>query len=152
MTTGFDNNHGLCPRRAARGRHELASIFNRLDVQQDRPRRAIKRKVIEQVAKINVELIPDRYYGRKAHRPWCRPFDETRGDGPGLRNQRQIPRRRKTCCKTGIEFSLRYENAEAVGSYEPHTIDTRGALSGLRKRSRSVTQTCREDDRRGAAP
>ena len=122
-----------------------------LDVKQNGPRAAIEREIVKQVAKIDVQLIPDRYDSRKPHRSWCGPFYKTRGNRPGLRNQGQVSRTRRAGGKTGIELPSRHEHAETVGSDNSHAVCTRRTLGCLGKRTRPVTQTRREDDRRRAA-
>src|SRR6187551_1220491 len=122
MAASLDDDDGLGPRRGARGGHELAGIFDRLDVQQNGPGAAIEREVVKQVAEIDVQLIPDRCDRRKSHRSRRGPFYETRGNRPGLRDQGQISRARRASCKTGIELLPGYENAETVGPNDAHAV------------------------------
>ncbi len=87
MATGFNDNDGLGAGRGASCGHELTGVLDQLDVKQNGPRAAIEREVVKQVAEIDVQLIPDRYDGRKPHRSRRGPFYKTRGNRPGLRDQ-----------------------------------------------------------------
>jgi hypothetical protein len=60
MAAGLDHHHGLDASGSARRRHEFARVVDRLDVEQNRPGRAIEREEIEQVAEIDVDLVSER--------------------------------------------------------------------------------------------
>src|SRR5262249_1005443 len=77
-------DHGLDARGGARRRHEFARVVDRLDVEENCPGRAIEREEIEQVAEIDVDLVPERDGRREADVVRRRPLDEARGDGAGL--------------------------------------------------------------------
>ena len=89
---GFDDDDGLDPRGGARRRHEFPGILDRFDVEQDGVGLAIQREVIEEVGDIDVELVADRNDPGKTHPALRRPIHHARGDGAGLRDQRQIAR------------------------------------------------------------
>ena len=89
---GFDDDDRLDPRGGARRRHELAGILDRLDIEQDGLRLFVQREVIEQIGDIDIELVADRHDAGKADRALRRPVHHARGNGAGLRDQRQISR------------------------------------------------------------
>ena len=57
MAAGLHHDDWFDPRRSTRRRHEFARVVDRLDVEENRPSRAIKRKEVEQVAEIDVDLV-----------------------------------------------------------------------------------------------
>ena len=76
----------------------------------------VERKVVEQVAKIDVELIAERNHRGEADAPACRPFDKPGGDGARLRHQREIAALRAARGKAGVEMGARNHHAETVGT------------------------------------
>ena len=144
---GFDDDDGLDPRSRARGRHEFPGVLDRFDVEQDRVRLAVQREVIEQVGDIDVELIADGRDPGKSHAALRRPIHHARGDGAGLRNQREISRGRHVRGEARIEGHARHHNAEAIRSDQPRTMLTGGALGGLRQRSHTMAEA-RGDDKK----
>jgi hypothetical protein len=91
MTAGLDHHDGLDARGGARSRHEFARVVDRLDVKQNRPSRAVEREKIEQVAEIDVDLVPERDGRRETDVMRCRPLDKAGGDGTGLRDEASSP-------------------------------------------------------------
>ena len=143
----FDDDDRLDPGGGARRRHELAGVLDRLDVEQDGLRLFIQREVIEQIGDIDVELVADRNDAGKADGALRRPIHHARGDGAGLRDQRQISRRRHMRGKARIETDAGHHDAEAIRTDQPHAVFLRGPLRRVRQRTRTVAEPGTDDDR-----
>ena len=118
------------------------------DVEQDRPRGAIEREIIEQVAEIDVELIADRCDGGEADVPLRGPIDHAGRDCAGLGNQRELARHRHACRKAGVEFLARHEDAQTIWTDEPQAFGARRLFAGLRERARAMPEPGGDDDGR----
>ncbi|HEU0116287.1 MAG TPA: hypothetical protein VFQ80_16480 [Thermomicrobiales bacterium] len=88
MAAGFDHQHRLAARRRTRRRHELARVFDRLDVEQDSAGAAVEGEMIEQVGEVDVDAVAERDNRREADVVRGRPFDQSGGDGARLRDER----------------------------------------------------------------
>ena len=62
----LDDQNRLIARRGTAGRHELAAVGDRFDVEQDRPRLGIAGQIVDDVPEIDVELVAQRKEVRKA--------------------------------------------------------------------------------------
>jgi len=109
LPAGFDHEHGLCARRSARGRHELARVFDRFDIEQDCARGAIEREIVKQIAEIDVELVADRGDRGKADAAVGCPIDHSGDNRAGLRHQRQFALNRHARREARVEFPSRHE-------------------------------------------
>ena len=110
----LDDHDRLDSGGGARRRHELAGILDRLDVKQDGVGFFVQREVIEQIGDIDVELIANRDDAGKTNGPLCRPVHHARGNGAGLRDQRQISRGRHMRGKARIEADTRHHDAQTI--------------------------------------
>jgi len=146
MAADLDHHDGLGARGSARRRHELARLLDPLDIEQDRPGVVVGGEEIEQVAKVDVELVADRHHGGEADPPVHRPLDHAGRDRARLRDQRQIARQRHVHREARIEPSAGRHDAEAVGTDQAETVSARCLFGGLGKRSRAVAETRRDDD------
>ena len=113
----------------------------------------IQREVIEQIGDIDIELVADRDNAGKTDGPLCRPIHHARGNGAGLRDQRQISRGRHMRGKARIETDAGHHDAQAIRADQPHAVFLRGPLRRIRQRARTVTEPGADDDgaRRTAA-
>jgi hypothetical protein len=134
---------GARPRR----RHEFARVVDRLDVEQNRPGRAIEREEIEQVAEIDVDLVSERDGRRETDVVRCRPLDEPRGNGAGLRDERELTGGRHAGGETGVELGAGRQDAKAVRAHEPQSGRARRLLAGIGERAFSVSKPGGDDDR-----
>ncbi len=66
----------------------------------------IHREMVEQIGKVDVDLIADRDDAGEAHAALRRPIDHAGRDRARLRDQREIARLRHVRGKTGIEAHL----------------------------------------------
>ena len=146
----FDHDDGLCARRRARSRHELARVVNCLDIKQDRARAGIDGEVVEQVAEIDVDLISERDDTRKAKRAAGCPFHQARSDGARLGDQRKIAGRRHMRGEARIEFGARHLDAETVGTEKTHAARARRLIGAVGERTFSLAESGRHDDGGGA--
>src|SRR5262249_57239607 len=101
VVAGLDHHYGLDAGGGARRRHEFARVVDRLDVKENCPGRAIEREEVEQVAEIDVDLVSERDGRRETDVVRCRPLDEARGDGAGLRDERELTGGRHAGGETG---------------------------------------------------
>ena len=151
MTSAFDDKHRLGARGGARRGHEFARVLDRLDVEQNRPRRPVHGEIIKEVGKIDIDAVADGDDGGEADAANGRPFHEARGDGAGLRDERKVARARHRSGKAGIELDAWNQHAEAIRSDEPQSGGARGFLACVRQRSRAMAETRGENDRRRRA-
>ena len=107
----------------------------------------IQREVIEQIGDIDIELIADRNDAGKADGALCRPVHHARGNGTGLRDQRQISRGRHMRGKARIEADARHHDAQAIRADQPHAVFLRRPLRCLRWRTRTMPEPGADDDR-----
>ena len=147
MTSAFDDQHRLGARGGARRRHEFARVLDRLDVEQNRPRRPVHGEIIEQVGKIDVDAVADGDDGGESDAAHRCPFHEAGRDGAGLRDQREVAGARHRSGKAGIELDAGNEHAEAIRSDEAQPRGARGFLARFRERAGAVAETRGEDDR-----
>ena len=149
----LDDHDRLDSGGSARRRHELARILDRFDVEQDRVGLFIQREIIEQIGDIYIELVANGDNAGKADGPLCRPVHHARGNGAGLRDQRQMSRSRHMCGKARIETDARHHDAEAIRADQPHAVFLRGPLRCIRQRTRTVAEPGTDNDgaRRPAA-
>jgi len=80
VASGFDNQHRFGARRSARRRHEFTRVLDRLDVEQNRARAAVKGEVIEQVGKIDIDAVADRDNRGETNAVQRGPFHESGRD------------------------------------------------------------------------
>ena len=73
MTSRFDHNDRFDPCGGTRGRHETARIADRFNIEKNGARLMIERKIIEQIVKIDIGHIADRYEPGKADATLMRP-------------------------------------------------------------------------------
>ena len=106
----------------------------------------IQREVIEQIGDIDIELVADRDNAGKANGPLCRPVHHARGNGAGLRDQRQISRRRHMRGKARIETDARHHDSQAIRADQPHAIFLRGPLRCIRHRTLTVAKPGADND------
>ena len=149
MTACLDHDHRLHAGSRAGRRHELAHIGDQLDVHQDRPGAAVEGEIVEEVAEIDVDGVPDRGDPGKADRPAGRPFHEPRRYAPRLRNKREIADLRLMHREAGVEARARHEQAQTVGSEEPQTMRSRRLPRLLGERARPVAEPGGDHDGRG---
>ena len=107
----------------------------------------IQREVIEQIGDIDIELVADRNDAGKADGPLRRPVHHARGDGAGLRDQRQISRRRHMRGKARVETDAGHHDAQAIRTDQPHAVFLRGPLRRIRQRTRTMAEPGADDDR-----
>ena len=138
MTAGLDHHHRLDPCGGARRRHELARVVDRFDIKQDRTGAPVEREEVEQIAEIDVDLVAQRDDRRETDAVRRRPFDQARGDGAGLRDQREVAGRRHAGGEAGIELGARRQDAEAVRADEPQA----GARAAFSQASASEPAPC----------
>ena len=144
---GFDDHDRLDSGGGARRRHELAGILDRFDVEQDGLGLFIQREVIEQIGDIDVELVADRNDSGKADGALRRPIHHARGNGAGLRDQRQISRSRHVRGKARIETDAGHHDAQAIRADQPHAVFLRGPLRRIRQRARTMAEPGTDNDR-----
>ena len=113
----------------------------------------IQREVIEQIGDIDIELVANGDNAGKTNGPLCRPVHHARGNGAGLRDQRQMSRSRHMCGKARIETDARHHDAEAIRTDQPHAVFLRGPLRCIRQRTRTMAEPGTDNDctRRPAA-
>ena len=143
---GFDDQHRLNARRGPRRRHELAGVFDRFDVEQDRTRVAVKSEMVEQIGKIDIDAVANRNDGGKSNVARSRPLHQARCDGAGLRNQRKVAGRRRRGGKAGVEFCPRHQHAEAIGADQTHACSAGIFFAALGQRAGTVTEPGGDDD------
>jgi hypothetical protein len=85
---GFDDDDRLDPCGGTRCGHELASILDRFDIEQDSARLAVQREVVKQIGDIDVELVADRNNSGETHRALRCPIHHASGNGARLGDQR----------------------------------------------------------------
>ena len=107
----------------------------------------IQREVIEQIGDIDIELVADRNNSGKADGALRRPIHHAGGNGAGLRDQRQISRRRHVRGKARIETDAGHHDAEAIRTDQPHAVFLRRPLRRLRQRTRTMAEPGADDDR-----
>src|SRR5579871_1891488 len=83
-----DNDRFYASSRTCR-RHELAGVFDALDIKQDGTSIGIDGEIVEHVGNVDVELISDGDHSREADLTLSRPVDHASSDRAGLRNQRK---------------------------------------------------------------
>ena len=107
----------------------------------------IEREVIEQIGDIDIELVADRNDAGKADGALRRPVHHAGGNGAGLRDQRQISRRRHVRGKARIEADAGHHDAQAIRPDQPHAVFSRGPLRRIRQRARTVAEPGTDNDR-----
>ena len=107
VAAGFDHQHRLGAGRGARRRHELARVFDRLDVEKNGAGAAIHGEVIEQIGEVDIDAVADRNNRRESDLVGRAPFHQPRRDSARLRDQRQVAAARHGGGKAGIELGAR---------------------------------------------
>ena len=126
----FDHHDGFGAGRSPGGRHELARIVDRLDIEQDGARRTVDREIVETIGEIDVDLVAERHDRRKADFACCRPFDHAGRDRARLRNEREIAGMWRAGREARVQPGARHHHAEAVRTDQPEPVCAR-RLCGL---------------------
>ena len=149
MPARLDDDDRLDPRGGPGRRHELASVLDQLDVEQDRARAGIESEVVQQISEVDVELIADRHDGGKAGRTPGSPVAHPRRNGSRLRYQREVAGRRHPSREARVELGAWQHHAKAIGSDEAQAFGARRLLRRGCRRTGTVSQSG-GDDHRGA--
>ncbi len=151
LAAGLDHDDRFDPGGSPRGRHELAGILDRLDIKQDRARRSIEREIVEQIAKIDVELVTDRCDRGKPNVPLRGPVDHACRDRAGLGNQREFAGHRHTGREARIQVLSRHQHTQTIGTDKPQSFGARCLFAGLGDGTRAMAEPGRDDDCGGRA-
>ena len=151
MPAGLHDDYRLQPCGGARGRHELARVTDRFDVQQYRARMPVAREVIEEIGEIDVQRVAERGDGRKADLAAHAPFDERGGDRGRLRHQCDVARQRRVRGEARVEPRMRRDHAQAVGPGQAHAVGARDVLQFRCERPFALPQPGAQHDRGGSA-
>ena len=142
---------GFSRAAAARGRHELAGVRDRLDVQQDRRRAGIGAETVEQIAEVDVDRVAERDEVREADALLARAIEQCTCQGAGLRHEGERAGQGIGVRKARIESDPRGKQPEAVRAEEAQAAGARGGEHGIDQR-RAVCpvllQSGRDHDRR----
>ena len=146
LPSGFDHQYGFRTRRGPRRRHELACVADGFDVEQNGAGCAIHGEVIEKVGKIDVDAVADRDYRGKSNSLRRRPFDQSRSNGAGLGDKREIAGRRHRGRKARVELDPRHQHTQAIGADKAHPCRARNRPALIGKRAGAVTEPRSEND------
>ena len=102
--------------------------------------------MIEQIGKIDIETVADRNDGGKSDAAPGGPLHQSGRNSTGLRNQRQIARRRSRGGKTGIEFDPGDQHAETIRAHQAHARGAGVFLADFGKRTGAMTKPRGDDD------
>ena len=121
--TALDRDDRLARAHAPRDPGESAWIPERLEVQQDHIGKGVLLPVVEQVVAGNIGLVADRHERRDPQTEPSGGLDHRDSQPAALREEADVPRRRRMGGKGGVEVHVRcrVEHPEAVGTDEPHT-------------------------------
>ena len=145
---GLDDEHRLVARRRARGRHELARLLDRLDVEQDRARARVARQPVEHVAEIDVGMLAERDEVREADAAAARPVEHRGDERARLRDEGQAAGFDIRVREARVQLRMRRQQAEVVGAEDTQQVRPRGVEHGLLLRG---VEARGEHDRRARA-
>ncbi len=128
----------LFSRKAARGRHEPASVLNRLDIQNHGIGRLATGTMIDQLTDRNVQHVADRDEMGEPHLVLERPIEHRGAKRSRLRDEGQASRRRHRVGKAGVELEGRDHHAQAVRADDPHPVELAAGLFDPRFQSLSL--------------
>src|SRR5215470_7029878 len=114
MPSRLDYDHRLGPRGRTGCRHELAGIFDRFDIEHDGSGCAVRRKLVEQIAKIYIDLVADRDDGGEADPALCRPFDHSGHDRARLGDDGEIALLRHAAGEAGVQTRGWHQHAQTI--------------------------------------
>ena len=146
----LDHDHRLVARRRACGRHELARLVHRFDVQQDGARVGVVGQVVEHVAEVDVGMLAQRHEVREADLPRLGPVEHGGDQRARLRHEGQFARPRRNVREAGVEPGVRRQQAHAVGAQNAHQRGPGGVQHGLLLLRRQAGAD--DHHRLGAAP
>ena len=124
----------------------LRASWIEFDIHQDRAGIAIDGEIIEQIAEIDVDGIPDGGHRGEADAVMCRPFDQSGRDRPRLRNQREAAGKRHPASEAGIEPHARHDQPEPIRPKDAQTMGAGRKARRLRERSRAMAKPGADDD------
>ena len=116
VPAGAQHHHGLGAGGGPGRRHEPAGIGHPVEAEQDRPGPVIGGEIVEAVGHADIEDAAERQHRGEAGPVPGGPFDDGGRHRAGLRDQREVPRRRGVSEQAGIELGAGHRQAGAVGS------------------------------------
>ena len=105
------------------GRHELAGLADRLDVEDDRPRFGRRAEVVDQVAHVHVEHVADGDEIGEADPLVDGPVQHRGAQRPRLGNEPDLTLLGGICGETGVQANARNDESQAVGAEDPHAVE-----------------------------
>ncbi len=154
---GLDDDHRLGAGGGAGGRHELAGVADRLDVEQDGAGFGVDRQVVEHVAEIDVAHVAQRHDMREANAPIDRPVEHRGDDRARLRHEGEAALAGMDMGEGRVEPGAGRLDAEAVRPDDSHQRRPRRFQHRLRSPLAFLVAALREaggddDGRLRAAP
>ena len=128
---GLHGDHRLVARGRAGGRHELARIVDRFDVQQDGARLRVVGQVVQHVAEVHVGVFAQRNEVRKADVARLGPVQHGGDQRARLRDEGQLPGPRRDVRKACVQPGVRRQQAHAVGAQDAHQARAGDVQHGL---------------------
>lgn len=148
----LDGQHRLVAGGGPRGRHELAAIRHRLQVQQDGVRARVAGQVVDHIAGIYIGAVAERDEMGEADLPRARPVQHGGGQGARLRHEGQCAGQRGGVREAGVQADARHHQPDAVGPEDAQQVGPRRLQHGLLHRLAvpvgGAAQAGRQHDRR----
>jgi hypothetical protein len=128
---GLEGDDRLLPGERARRGHEAPGVRDGFDVEDDGPRVRVLAEVVDEVAEVHVERVPDRHEVRESDPALQRPVEHRRAQRARLRDERDVTVLGECRREARVQVDARDDDAEAVGAEDPHPVEACAHLADL---------------------
>ncbi|MNF63448.1 hypothetical protein D3C84_451520 [compost metagenome] len=122
VATALEHQDRLVARGGAGGREEMAGVVQLVHVDQDGAGRPVAGELIQQLAEVDVAVIPEGDEGREADLPLLGPVENGGADRRRLGEEGHLPWGGGDGGEAGVDALPRQEHAHAVGAEQADAV------------------------------